>query len=348
MNDNGSIILKGWLASGRVVEIVIPSHGDAQRDISDIFAIDRMLSDAGISPRETEPEAGEKSEQVDYIVRSSSENKRGESIVLYLYTERFTKRFLKVYINNPEEKAAFEQLSGLTLASVPYYSSEDQPFDRNEAPNKAKQFLVKLPRTVRAYFKPNPQYNPDEPDIKKRKPKNLFTHWGAGAGQTTQTTQTGQTAGVSTQTDARQTPRQTGQASNGGVSEQTGSRQTGQTRQTAQNKDDGFTRLEALTHVDREKREKGSYLIRTPENSFSWSRDPFKAAGINIGEHQVGSIDLGGRYNILAKRDDRGYYMIQSVTPAAAHPPGGDLDFMPEGDIDQWPAPPNYDPDEPF
>lgn len=368
--DSTFISVFGYLPNGRQVSVQFPSGGDLQRDLSMAQLVNDEMSKGGFSALPPTPGEGEKSEIVHYILRSSSENAKGKSVVLYLYTERFSKRFLKMYINNAQDKAAFEQAFGVALDSAPYYSSEDQAFDRKEAPNKAAQYLFRVPFPVRVYFKPNPAYNPDEPDIKKRKPKYHFVRWGEReGGQPAQTAprqtagQTAQTGGnASVRSDRQTTDRQTENPFNQGrQTGQTTPRQTTQTGQTngvgqsqwkrspdetrrmggtqppraANPVQQGNNRSEVIDKVWRSHDERQRPYIMTANKSYTWTREKFEEAGINIPDNFFGQFDLGGSYTVLSTQDDSGYWHITGVIPVGQHeaelfgpPPQADFSFM--------------------
>ena len=121
---SGNIIIKGWLKNGRPIEVELPSSGNRQTDIADLIALDNQLSAAGILARQPQADAMEKSETVNYVLRSISSNEKGESPKIYLYTERFNHKFLHVYLNTDQEIAAFEAACGVRLDDLPLWDGK--------------------------------------------------------------------------------------------------------------------------------------------------------------------------------------------------------------------------------
>lgn len=278
----GKLILSGWLPNGRQITFEQPSTGDLQRDISLAFLIDKAMNEAGLTPNPIPPGEGEKTETVHYILISLSENERGTSYKVFLYTERFKHKFLHIYLNNDGQVNTFEQAFGMDISTLPIYDG-DAALERGKNPQKDTRYIVPCIQPVQVVYKPNPLYEGEED---KKHAKYVFVRW----------------AGLSTQTDNRQTG-QTGQTGNGvsdgRLSDQTDSRQTHR-QQRRLPVENGSNRIEVVTEIVRTQYDNG-FLIRTPSGAMSWTRDPFKPY-INIGDQQTGVIPLGGDFNIISER----------------------------------------------
>jgi len=129
-------------------------------------------------------EAGEEKEEIGYVLRREKVNSdRSETPVLDLYSSNDAAKFktFSVYLNKPEDVAAFEAASGLKLASLRVFPGTAAP--ERGANKSSDAFIVRAPRPFGVVLKPNPKFNPDETDATKKKPKRLFVRWaGAPAG----------------------------------------------------------------------------------------------------------------------------------------------------------------------
>lgn len=187
MTENiGKVIVFGWLPDGRPIRFEQPSHGDTiAHDIEFAQRIAAAMTQAGISPRPIEADMEEKSEIVHYVLRTETENEYGISQKVYLYTERFTFKFLHIYLNNEQMIADFERAFGFSPLQLPHYEGE-VALERGKNPKKDSQYIVKLRNPVQVFYKRNPRWSEDlsEEDRKKIQ-KNIFVRWGSTSGDTT-------------------------------------------------------------------------------------------------------------------------------------------------------------------
>lgn len=128
-------------------------------------------------------EAGEQVEEVGYVVRQEFE-KDGEVtpvILLYSTNDRLEYSFLKKYLNNPADIAAFEAASGMQLNRLPLYQGQDKP--KRGASKAIDRIIVKAPKPFKVVLKKNPQYSEEERkaalDAGKTytKPARAFVRW---------------------------------------------------------------------------------------------------------------------------------------------------------------------------
>lgn len=121
-------------------------------------------------------EEGEEKEQVGWVLRGGFE-RDGEItpfVLLYSVNEALTWSFLKVYLNKPEDVAAFEHASRMKLDSIPDYVGNDKP--QRGASAKTDKFIVKPPRPFGVVFRKNPKHDPSTEEG-KMKPARLFVRW---------------------------------------------------------------------------------------------------------------------------------------------------------------------------
>lgn len=111
---------------------------------------------------------------VTHIVRRVKANADGtETPVLDVYTGgRF--RTLGVYLNTPDDVAAFEQACGQRLSDFPLYEG-GAPIERGANPRLDKKYVIPV-QGLSVVFKPNPRWEGEED---KKHPKRLFVRWAA-------------------------------------------------------------------------------------------------------------------------------------------------------------------------
>lgn len=140
--------------------------------------LDKLLAD-GFTQNEPGLEAGKTSDLIGFILRREKENNDGDItpvIDLYPADERTSHRCVFHYLNNEDDIKQFELATGLKLDSLPVFDGASLERDGKSTANK---YITKLATPVTAIHKLNPKYNPEEPDVKKRKQKRLFVRWGA-------------------------------------------------------------------------------------------------------------------------------------------------------------------------
>lgn len=127
----------------------------------------------GLAAANAPKEEGEQAEDIGHVVRRVKGNDDGsETPVIDLYPERAKFRILGVYLNTPQDVAAFEAAAGLRLADLPLYEG-DNSIERGKGP-KTDKYVVSLSRPARVAIKPNPRYEGPED---KTHPKRLFVRW---------------------------------------------------------------------------------------------------------------------------------------------------------------------------
>ncbi len=134
------------------------------------------LLNAGFSVFQPGLEDGEQMDQIGFVVRKEKEGEGGEiTPVIDLYPANGNFRLLHIYLNTPADVQAFEKATGVKLEKLPIYEGTNA-IERGQSA-KVDRFVVKLSSPVKVVWKLNPRYDPDETDIKKKKPRRLFVRW---------------------------------------------------------------------------------------------------------------------------------------------------------------------------
>lgn len=318
------ITIIGYTQSGREVRIEVESHGDANRDISDIAGIDRMLSENGILPVRPTPGAGEQTQTIKYILRRKQKNKDGSyTAVMDLYGDKF--RWVSCYLNDKQRGSEFYQATGLDPNKMPLSPSPVKEILLDDP--ETMSLFVRLNPPVEIIWKLNPKWRPDlSEEEKKKTPKRYFVRWASVAAS----------------------------ASNGASNQKVTTPPPGQPRRTSSEQSrrmaaDNSTREEIINSITVSiSRHNGSHYYSTIDGSYTFTREKFREAGVAC-DHWKPSEDRenpGATYAILpaitivSQRDEKGYWKIIDVkAPQGAYQPAPNY-------VDQ-PAP-DFDPDAPF
>jgi hypothetical protein len=141
-----------------------------------ISSVDALLA-AGWTVDAPGVEAGEKLAELGFVVRREKYNKddRTRTPIVDLYENKDARRggaykLLHIYLNTPDDVAAFEAATGMKLAQLPLYSG-DAAIQRDTGKD---EFVVKFARPVKMVYKDNPEY---EGANDKKHQKRLFVRW---------------------------------------------------------------------------------------------------------------------------------------------------------------------------
>lgn len=142
---------------------------------------------AGFLPSAPGTEPGEHKEEVGYVVRRTKEGRHGPVPVLDLYPAHEATKFaaLTVYLDTPEDAAAFERASGMRAEVIPEYIG-DNKIERGKNP-KTDRLVVKAPRPFGVIWRDNPRYDEAEAEATRAKgavygvPKRKFVRWADAA-----------------------------------------------------------------------------------------------------------------------------------------------------------------------
>lgn len=164
--------VNGWLPNGMKVFYNIPVRSPLTA-FEEALAFTNALLALGFTQTEPGLGRGEHTELIGLVSRRAKTNKDGStSTVLDLYAaaQHLTYRYMAVYLDTPEDIAAFESASGLKLNQVPLNLADS-------APSKDNTRLVVSPvKPLTVVYTNNPDYD-ETSDAKK--PKRLFVRWEA-------------------------------------------------------------------------------------------------------------------------------------------------------------------------
>lgn len=278
----------GYMPSGRKMFFEATAYGEMDLIIL-AKALDSALTEAGLTVREVGVEAGEQVETIHYIVARTKVNTDGtETPVIDLYPEKFTYRFLSVYLNTQDDKQAFVDATGITPNTITVYES-DSPLERGKNTAKDAKYLVALPSPVQVIWKLNPLYD-ENSDAKK--PKKLFVRW---HGQNS----------IPAKRGGDGHPRM------GGHSDA----HTGDLQRIGEAEAELFPEDVVFSEITVSKVNK-SHLIQTisEPSAYTYTREPFRLAGVECEQWAtVGRYKLDTAYSAEVKRDSAGKLQIQKV-----------------------------------
>lgn len=356
------ITIIGYTENGREVRIEVDSHGDANRDISDIAGIDRMLAANGILPTRPVAGEGEQKQVIQYILRRKHKNKDGSYIpVMDLYGNKY--RWVSFYLDDKQRGTEFHQATGLDPNKMPLSTSPQKEIDLDDP--DIMSLFVRLNPPVEIIWKPNPKWNPDlSEEDKKKIPKRYFVRWSSVAPSSVQTSSSAPSVlSVSAQTTPRQTAQTTPPASAPSASVQTDSRQTPQTTQTGHTPpqtpvqpprrmamQEFDSRDETVTGITVSVANNGSVYYVTPDKAYTFTRDLFRKAGYACDHWETSAqgqppnvYALNPAAHIISQKQESGHWKIMEVTKMIAGKPveNGQSEYVGE------PAP-DFEPDEVF
>lgn len=130
----------------------------------------------GLQMREPGLEAGEQSYTVTHIARRTQNNKKKDGTtstcpLIDIYHDDLAFSSLKTWLNTPDEIADFERVTGLKLETIKTFPGT-AAIKRGEGAD-ADAFVYKLPQSVKAVWKLNPDYVEGSTSQQKR----LFIRW---------------------------------------------------------------------------------------------------------------------------------------------------------------------------
>lgn len=210
----------GWVKlyakSGALVTLPVT---EKVLDYRAMLANVEAMIEAGFSVLAPGLEQGEEKEMVRWVCVGEIEQDGGKRltpyVMLYIDHEKLKYSFLKVYLNTPEEVAAFEFASGFTLAKLPVYVGDNRP-ERGKS-TAIDKFIIEAKRPFGVVFGPNPRYSKADHDAAKAKvpaapysiPSKIFHRW---ADQDPKAVAAAADAGGAKAAPASGTPTQTGSA----------------------------------------------------------------------------------------------------------------------------------------
>lgn len=164
--------------SGLDVRIPIPVNGqplaiDTCRNV--LASVDNLLA-AGWLTQAPGLEEGETKLMAEAAVLRNHQNKDNTVsplINLYFEGDKFSR--LNVYLDKPDEVQDFERASGLKVSAMRPYIGTGK-LERGASRDTDALFAI-APKPFAVCMVKNPKYNPDEKELKLRKPQFLFARW---------------------------------------------------------------------------------------------------------------------------------------------------------------------------
>ena len=119
---------------------------------------------------------GETKEMIGWVCLRAFERDGVVTPVVDLYAdhEKMSFSVLSVYLNDNRERDAFEYASGLALHELPEYEGAGK---LERGTGRTDRFIIRAPQPFAVLHKPNPKHDPNETDVKKKKPKRVFSRW---------------------------------------------------------------------------------------------------------------------------------------------------------------------------
>lgn len=165
----------GYIGSVKV-SFTFPIRNELEAYAQAKAITDKLIAD-GFTTEAPGLEAGEQKEPIGWVLRRSKED--GTPVIdLYLDNERWVNRLVMCYLDSAEDIKAFEDATGLSLNSLPLYEGDRLA---RENKDKDKRYIIPVKHAANAIIKNNPLYNPEETDVKKKKPARLFIRWETAA-----------------------------------------------------------------------------------------------------------------------------------------------------------------------
>lgn len=176
-HNPSNVWVTGWrVYEGKALKISMTLNlvdfGETPQDaIANVHAFIAHEVASGLLPNEPGLEAGERTETIKYVVRGKKRS--GEAVVLHLYFDKHS--FLKLYIDNDEQRQEFNEVAALDFNSLPVWLGGNAP--ERGADIETDKYIIPVCEPFQVVWKANPDYNPDETDANKKKPARLFVRY---------------------------------------------------------------------------------------------------------------------------------------------------------------------------
>lgn len=165
-------LVRLWHPAGVEVSLPTPAEPKAALDfISAAIEAGLMTHSPGA------PDANTEVFVITDVARRSKDDDGTPMLDLYAEHPRMTYKVFTLYVNNDADAAEWEAVTGLALSAIPLVEGRHS-LERGD--RMWATYGRALPKPATVNLKRNPAYNPDEPDIKKRKPQ---FKWGGFAGR---------------------------------------------------------------------------------------------------------------------------------------------------------------------
>lgn len=157
--ESNTTQVTGWIKlyhpSGAQVSLPVPLLArlttqqalDVLGSVSEYINVGFLVNAPGL-------EDGELVEEVNAVARREAKD---ETPIIDFYSSnmKLLKKFMHVYLNAEQDVAAFEEATGLKVAALPAY---DGALAIARDDNKARKYIVNLPRSIRLVWKLSPKW----------------------------------------------------------------------------------------------------------------------------------------------------------------------------------------------
>lgn len=169
--------VKLYHPSGVDVRLPIPMAGTVGKETwAAVLVSVTTALEAGWLANAVGAEEGETIVIIGAALRHDVDGRDGSLVPrIDLYEDGQKFRIVSVYLNTNEDVAAFEKVSGFAVFQMPNYIG--QGYIERGANSQTDRLIVKAPRPFKVCYRQNPNHNPAETDISKKKPARLFTRW---------------------------------------------------------------------------------------------------------------------------------------------------------------------------
>ena len=149
----------GWIKlyhpSGAQVSLPVPllARLTAQQAMDVLGSVSEYIN-VGFLVNAPGLEDGELVEEVNAVARREAKDET-QIIDFYSSNMKLLKKFMHVYLNTEQDVSAFEEATGLKVAALPAY---DGALAIARDDNKARKYIVNLPRSIRLVWKLSPKW----------------------------------------------------------------------------------------------------------------------------------------------------------------------------------------------
>lgn len=178
MQDECFALTRVYHPSGAQVSIPIGLAQELTVEIGALLlrSVDNLLA-SGWSVNLPGVELDEKVEEIGFVGRREKFNTNDNSTtpIVDLYPNKEPQRggafkLLHMYLNTPDDIAAFENATGVSLNQIPLYNG-DNAIERGKGKDS---FILQFAAPVKLVWKQNPAW---EGDQDKKHPKRIFVRW---------------------------------------------------------------------------------------------------------------------------------------------------------------------------
>lgn len=162
--------VNGWLPNGAKIFFNIPIRSP-ETAFDDALAFTDALLTRGFSQTEPGLGRGESREPIGSVGLRTKKNGDGTTspvLDLFASAAHMKHRYMPVYLDTPEDIAAFESASGLKLSNIPVTEGK-APAEKDNT-----RLVVKVLKQMSVVYTDNPDYEENSDD---KKPKRLFVRW---------------------------------------------------------------------------------------------------------------------------------------------------------------------------